>query len=139
MMPMLQVRHHVKLFRIHSKLFILCSDLGVDLGVAPKSTPKIMFFFSSAIYSSVWFIGRIYSLNQTELTHRLCLRHLAYSYCRRYFYEITYFLLTFSKSHIRHISVIVSDMRHVENWEMSLLLTSTCQMLYKNIRFGCLT
>ena len=37
-----------------------------------------------------------------------------------YFYEITYFLLTFSKLYIRHISVIVSDMRHVENWKMPL-------------------
>ena len=43
LLPMLQVGHQVKLFRIHSKLIILCpdlcSDLRGDLEVVPQVNP----------------------------------------------------------------------------------------------------
>ena len=43
------------------------------------------------------------------LAHRQSHRHLFACYCRRFFDEIEYFLLTFSEFRLRHISVKVSD------------------------------
>lgn len=47
------------------------------------------------------------------LTHRQSLRHLFAGDCRRIFDEIQYFLLMLSEFRLRHVSVIVSDIRGV--------------------------
>lgn len=47
------------------------------------------------------------------LAHRQSLLHLFAGDCRRLFDEIKYFLLTLSEFRLRHISVIVSDIRGV--------------------------
>ena len=47
------------------------------------------------------------------LAHRQSLRHLFAGGCRRLFDEIEYFLLTLSEFRLRHVSVMVSDIRSV--------------------------
>ena len=47
------------------------------------------------------------------LAHRQSLRHLFAGDCRRLFDEIEYFLLTLSEFRLRHVSVMVSDIRGV--------------------------
>ena len=52
------------------------------------------------------------------LTHRQSLRHLFAGDCRRIFDEIQYFLLMLSEFRLRHVSVIVSDIRGSEEAKM---------------------
>ena len=47
------------------------------------------------------------------LTHRQRLRHLFAGDCRRLFDKIEHFLLTLSEFRLRHVSVMVSDIRGV--------------------------
>ena len=47
------------------------------------------------------------------LTHRQSLRHLFAGDCRRFFDKIEDFLLTLSEFRLRHVSVMVSDIRGV--------------------------
>ena len=47
------------------------------------------------------------------LAHRQSLRHLFAGDCRRFFDEIKDFLLTLSEFRLRHVSVMVSDIRGV--------------------------
>ena len=47
------------------------------------------------------------------LAHRQSFRHLSACYCRRFFDEIEDFLLTLSEFCLRHVSVMVSDIRGV--------------------------
>ena len=65
------------------------------------------------------------------LAYRQYLRHSTAGYCRRLFYKIQYFLLTFSKFCVRQISDKGSAFRHVGRSKDNCLKLGWCRPEYR--------
>src|SRR5574344_2095387 len=74
----------------------------------PHSVIVLSFMFQDAVL-----LHRRQVTLDGALAHRQSLRHLSAGDCRRFFDEIEDFLLTLSEFRLRHISVMVSDIRGV--------------------------
>lgn len=80
--------------------------------ISSYHNPHAIIIFAFSLQNIKFLQNRQIALDGA-LAHRQDLRHFFPCYCRRLVNKTKYFPLTTSKSHLRHISVIFSDIRGV--------------------------